>query len=73
MMRRLGAPIIRPASMNSFCFSESTWPRTRRAIVTQLTMASATKSSSRPFINWPMGVSRSDTITMMKNSRSGNA
>ena len=48
MMREFFAPMEREASINSFCFRESAWPRTRRATPTQLTIASATNSRNMP-------------------------
>ena len=36
MIRELDAPLARAASTNSFSFSDSTWPRTMRAMYVQL-------------------------------------
>ena len=38
--RQLDAPRARPASMNSFSFSDSTWPRTMRAVAIHDTITS---------------------------------
>ena len=74
MMRISLAPIQRAASTNSFCFKESTWPRTRRATPTQFTMARCHKEQEQSIHQLTdERVSRRATITMIKNNRSGKA
>jgi len=68
----VGIPSARAASTNSFSFSESTCPRTRRARPVQLISASAVKISSRPWKALPNHVSRKATVSVMMKSRSGN-
>ena len=73
MMRVAGAPMALAASTYSFSLRDRTWPRTRRAIPTQLTMAIPANMSTRPPIRSPMGWVRRVAKMMMRKSRSGKA
>ena len=73
MIRFVGTPVARAASMNSFSLSDSTWPRTSRVRPTQFTTARATKMRMRPPMMSPSHVLRSVAMMMITKSRSGNA
>ena len=51
MIRAAGTPVARAARTNSWIFSDITWPRTMRAIVSHETAPSATNSRN----SWPIG------------------
>ncbi len=61
MIRPAPAPFERAASTNSFSFSASVSPRTRRATPVQFTIESVINRSTNPFRSPPSAVSRSET------------
>ena len=73
MIRFVGTPVARAASMNSFSLRDSTCPRTSRVRPTQLTTARATKMRMSPPMMSPIQVFRSVAMMMITKSRSGNA
>ena len=77
MMRKSDAPAARAASTNSFCFNDSTSPRTMRATGIQK-KAAMTKMTARMLLSGPMMVFAQSCVagnwvTMMAEIRNGIA